>query len=229
MKPLEEGSEATHLENYRVVDPDILLTDIKPGETIVLIDNLRASSTIVTALAMGIETVIPLTDDKKIFELKDDHALTSGEFDSIKLEGFDIGNSPVELEAVCKNSQYKTLLIKTTNLVPLLLNFPHAVICSSLNLNAAAKYLENKKACIIPAGGHYGCAEDLGVAFTLGYKMTHPEFIDGKVSCFTRESAAAKHLSEIGYQGDVDYISRNSIFDIVPVFDGEKIMRAKNG
>ena len=49
------------MENYRVVDPDILLTDIKPGETIVLIDNLRASSTIVTALAMGIEEVIPIT------------------------------------------------------------------------------------------------------------------------------------------------------------------------
>ncbi len=60
------------MENYRVVDPDILLTDIKPVETIVLIDNLRASSTIVTALAMGIEAVIPLTDDKKVFQLKDD-------------------------------------------------------------------------------------------------------------------------------------------------------------
>ncbi len=75
--------------------------------------------------------------------------LTAGESGGVKLTGYDIGNSPVELEAVCKNSQYKTLLIKTTNLVPLLLTFPHAVICSSLNLNAAAKYLENKKACII--------------------------------------------------------------------------------
>jgi phosphosulfolactate phosphohydrolase-like enzyme len=46
------------------------------------------------------------------------------------------------------------------------------------------------------------------------------------VSCFTRESAHAKHLAEIGYQSDVDYISRTSIFDIVPVFDGKKIVRA---
>jgi 2-phosphosulfolactate phosphatase len=214
------------LENYRVVDPDIQLTDIQSGETIVLIDNLRASSTIVTALAMGIQTVIPLTDDKKVFELKDDQVLTSGESGGVKLNGYDIGNSPVEIETVCKKSQYKTLLIKTTNLVPLLLSFPHAVICSSLNLNAAAKYLKNKKVCIIPAGGNYGCAEDLGVAFALGYKMTHPEFMEGRVSCFTRESAAAKHLAEIGYQGDVDYISRTSIFDIVPVFDGKKIVRA---
>lgn len=212
--------------NYRVVDPSILLSEIKPVETIVLIDNLRASSTIVTALAMGIEAVIPLTDDKKVFELKDSHVLTAGESGGVKLRGYDIGNSPVELESVCKNSQYKTLLIKTTNLVPRLLTFPHAVICSSLNLNAAAKYLENKKACIVTAGGNYGCAEDLGVAFALGYKMTHPEFNEGVVSCFTRESAAAKHLAEIGYQADVDYISRNSIFDIVPVFDGKKIVRA---
>ena len=214
------------MENYRVVNPDILLSEIKPVETIVLIDNLRAASTIVTALAMGIEAVIPLTDDKKVFELKDSHVLTAGESGGVKLRGYDIGNSPVELESVCKNSQYKTLLIKTTNLVPLLLTFPHAIICSSLNLNAAAKYLENKKACIVPAGGNYRCAEDLGVAFALGYKMTHPEFNEGVASCFTRESAAAKHLAEIGYQGDVDYISRTSIFDIVPVFDGKKIVRA---
>ena len=129
------------MENYRVVDPDILLTDIKPGETIVLIDNLRASSTIVTALAMGIEAVIPLTDDQKVFELKDDQVLTAGESGGVKLDGYDIGNSPVEIESNCKSLQYKTLLIKTTNLVPRLLTFPHAVICSSLNLNATAKYL----------------------------------------------------------------------------------------
>ena len=217
----------THLENYRVVDPHTRLNNIKPGETIVIIDNLRASSTIVTAFAMGIEAVIPLTDDKKIFALKDDQVLTAGESGGVKLDGFDIGNSPVELESVCKNSHYKTLLIKTTNLVPFLLTFPHAVICSSLNLNAAAKYLENKKACIIPAGGNYGCAEDFGVALALGYKMSHSEFMDDMVTSFTRESAAAKHLAEIGYQDDVDYISRASIFDIVPVFDGEKIVRAE--
>ena len=216
------------MENYRVVDPDILLTDIMPGEAIVLVDNLRASSTIVTALAAGIQTVIPLIEDEEVFKLKEDTVLTAGESGGLKLDGYDIGNSPVEIEAVCKNSQYKTLLIKTTNLVPLLLTFPHAVICSSLNLNAAAKYLENKKACIIPAGGNYGCAEDLGVAFALGYKMTHSEFNAGMVSCFTRESAAAKHLAEIGYQDDVDYISRTSIFDIVPVFDGKKIVRAND-
>lgn len=216
------------MENYRVVDPDIRLSDIKSSETIVLIDNLRASSTIVTAIAMGIEEVIPLIDDNKVFELKNDHVLTAGESGGVKLDGYDIGNSPVEIESNCKNSQYKTLLIKTTNLVPRLLTFPHAVICSSLNLSAVAKYLENKEVCIVPAGGTYGCAEDLGVSFALGYRMTHPEFNDDLISCFTRESAAANHLAEIGYQEDVDYISRTSIFDIVPVFDGKKIVRVNH-
>ena len=225
MKPLEEGSEAIPLVNYRIVSSDISLNDIKPEEKIVLIDNLRASSTIVTALALGIETIIPLVDDKKVFRLKSDKVLTAGESGGLKLEGYDIGNSPVELESVCGNVEYKTLIIKTSNLVPLLLKFPHAVICSSLNLDSIAAYLKNKKGCIIPAGGQDGKAEDMGVAFALGARLTGTGFNADSVSCFTIESAAAKHLAEIGYERDVNYISRTSIYDIVPLFDGEKIIK----
>jgi len=213
------------LVNYRIVSPDISFKDIKPEEKIVLIDNLRASSTIVTALAMGLGTVIPLVDDEKVFKLKSDKVLTAGESGGVKLAGYDIGNSPVELESACKNAEYKTLIIKTSNLVPLLLKFPHAVICSSLNLDSIAAYLKNKMVCIVPAGGQYGKTEDLGVAFALGARLTGTGFNADSVSCFTIESAAAKHLAEIGYEKDVEYIARNSIYDIVPVFDGEKITK----
>ncbi len=226
MKPLEEGLEATPLGNYRIVNPDISLNDIKSGEQVVLIDNLRASSTIVTALALGIEKVIPLVKDEEAFKIKDDYVLTSGECGGIKLAGYDIGNSPVELESACKNAEYHTLIIKTTNLVPLLLKFPLAVICSSLNLASISGFLNNKKVCIIPAGGKYGKAEDMGVAFALAARLAGTDFNSEMVTCFTLESAAAKHLAEIGYEKDVEYIARTSIYDIVPLFDGEKIMRA---
>lgn len=212
------------MANYRITGPEV---SALPGETVVLIDNLRACSSIVTALAMGITRIIPMTDDEKVFKLKEKDILTLGESGGYKIERYDIGNSPVELEAVCRDHAYHTLIIKTSNLVPLLLKFQTAVICSSLNLAAAAEYLADKNIRIVPAGGRYGCGEDLGVAFTLGAKVSRVDFDEEAALCLTRESAAARHLTAIGCAEDVAYIARNSIYDIVPVYDGQQIVRAR--
>lgn len=215
------------MANYRIVKPDIRPEDVDPDERIVLIDNLRASSTMVTALAMGIEKIVPVTDDEQVFRVRGAHDLTAGESGGRKIAGYDIGNSPCELAAACQGGSYHTLFIKTSNLVPLLLRFSKALICSSLNLSAVAEYLDNQKACIIPAGGQYGCAEDLGVALALGAKISHAVFDHNKIACFTRESAAARHLAEIGYAKDVEFIVQTDRYDLVPRFDGQKIVRGR--
>ena len=71
--------------------------DLQDDEAIVIIDMLRASSTIVTAFSPGIETVIPVLDDEQAFSLKDDCTVIYGEAGGVKIPGYDIGNSPVEL------------------------------------------------------------------------------------------------------------------------------------
>jgi 2-phosphosulfolactate phosphatase len=87
------------------------------GRVVVVIDVLRASSTIATALANGARAVIPLESPEdvvkraKSFERAD--VKLAGERKMLPIAGFDLGNSPLEFtrEAV----EGKTVLLTTTN------------------------------------------------------------------------------------------------------------------
>jgi 2-phosphosulfolactate phosphatase len=67
---------------------------------VVVIDVLRASSTIVTALMNGAKAVIPVADmgeaSKISMNVDSDNYLLCGEKDGEKIEGYDLGNSPLE-------------------------------------------------------------------------------------------------------------------------------------
>lgn len=90
--------------------------DIQRSTTIV-VDVLRASTTIVTALARGCWEVIPTGTIESALELAQkvgrDAVLLCGEREGMKIEGFDLGNSPQEYrEQVVKD---KILILATTN------------------------------------------------------------------------------------------------------------------
>ncbi len=202
--------------------PDLAGTD----EAIVLIDALRASSTIVTALSLGIETVIPVVDDGLAFSLKNDSTVISGEAGGIKIKGYDIGNSPVEIIRTYREAPFSTLVLKTSNFIPLALSLPRGLVCSTLNLAAVARYLDSRNTLIIAAGGKRGMSEDLGTALALAGLLAGVGFDGGAAKSFIRESAAARHLVNIGYGQDVEFIARVSVFDIVPIYDGKTIKKA---
>ena len=108
-------------------------------------------------------------------------------------------------------------------MIPLLSCLPSALICSSLNLKTVAEYLEGKNSCIIAVGGSRGAVEDLGIALALSACLSMVSFDKNLVTHFINESPAAKHLEEIGYREDIDFISRVSIFDVLPFYDGKTI------
>ena len=199
---------------------------ILPGEMPVVIDNLRASSTIVTALACGVEEIIPVTRDEDALSLQQQGVVIAGESGGVKLPGYDLGNSPVELLRRAEQQPFKTMAFKTSNLIPLLVALPHAWVCSSLNLQAIANHLAEKDVCIIAAGGENGVTEDLAVAIALHAHLNHAPFDEHLIAHFIQESLAARHLNSIGYAGDVGFIARVNIYDIIPYYDGKTIKRA---
>ena len=84
---------------------------------IVVIDVLRATSTIVTALYLGASSVIPVTSVKEAKKVQKnlhiENSLLCGEENIQKIEGFDLGNSPLEYEKeFIKN---KIIIFKTSN------------------------------------------------------------------------------------------------------------------
>lgn len=87
------------------------------GKTAVVIDVLRASSSIITALSNGAKRVIPVADMEEAVKIANPmdsrDYLLCGEKNGVKIEGYHLGNSPLEYrrEAI----ENKTLIFNTTN------------------------------------------------------------------------------------------------------------------
>ena len=85
------------------------------GQTAVVIDVLRATTVITTALDNGAREVIPVktVEEAQNLYATCDNALRCGERNALKIEGFDLGNSPLEYKK--KTVEGKTLILTTTN------------------------------------------------------------------------------------------------------------------
>lgn len=104
-----------HMEVY--TSADAFQEEELRGKTVVMIDVLRASTTITAALENGAKGIIPVGDmdaaGRISQNLDSSHYLLCGEKDGVKIEGYDLGNSPLEYtpEAV----KGHTIILKTTN------------------------------------------------------------------------------------------------------------------
>ena len=116
------------------------------GRVVAVIDVLRASTTIATALASGARKIIPFESSEEVisrskaFERSD--VLLAGERRMLPIPGFDLGNSPLQFtrDAV----EGKTVLMTTTNGTPAIATTAGArdvVIASYVNYTAVLTML----------------------------------------------------------------------------------------
>jgi 2-phosphosulfolactate phosphatase len=84
-----------------------------PGSVCVVFDVLRATSSMVTALANGVSALLPVATVEEAFSLRNatPGALLGGERHGDRVAGFDLGNSPVEY---CGHPG-ATIVVTTTN------------------------------------------------------------------------------------------------------------------
>lgn len=122
--------------------------DIK-DKLVVVVDVLRATSTIITALSNGCKDIIPVTDIEDAVNMSRNYEKNSyllcGERNIMAIEGFDLSNSPLEYtqEAVCG----KTLLMTTTNGTRAIQKAGEGrevIIGSLLNAQAVADYIKSR-------------------------------------------------------------------------------------
>ena len=97
--------------------PGLMNTANLAGGTVVIIDILRASSTIITALHNGAQRVIPCGTPDEARQIREqshtDDVLLGGERGGVLIEGFDCGNSPTEYAP--GRVAGKTIAFTTTN------------------------------------------------------------------------------------------------------------------
>jgi 2-phosphosulfolactate phosphatase len=91
--------------------------DALRGVHVAVVDVLRASTTIATALANGAAGVIPVAEPADAIavghRLGRDRVLFCGERDSLRIEGFDLDNSPASFTEAAVTG--KTLVMTTSN------------------------------------------------------------------------------------------------------------------
>lgn len=96
-----------------LLSPDLSsLVDFK-GKTVVIIDVFRATTTICHAFNKRIPHVLTVSDASQALALKDKNTLHAGERNGVKLEGFDLGNSPSEINEL--TSLPESLILTSTN------------------------------------------------------------------------------------------------------------------
>lgn len=138
-----------------VLSPALLnLYDITDS-TVVIIDILRATSTIATALYNGAKSVIPVDSVADCIKLgKQMAVITAGERDGKIAEGLQYGNTP--LQYTPDFIKGKTLVLTTTNGTKLLhvalaANANSIITGSFCNISSVCEYLIKKKSNVILA------------------------------------------------------------------------------
>ncbi len=206
----------------------------QPSATVaVVIDVLRATSTMCQALASGYARVLCCAEieDARALAKTEGPAKLAGERRLEHIEGFDFGNSPRELEGPAAAG---TLILTTTNgtrlLVAAAARYECVYVGSLLNLDAvAAAVRESGEDVAVLCAGVLGelalddayCAGRIAQAIggdatdsaqvAIRLAASFPNAREGLGS-----SRSAWNLRRNGMVADVDACARESVLDVVP-------------
>ena len=127
--------------------PSLFEPDDVVGGVAVVVDILRATTTITHALANGADQVIPCGTVEQALEVRSDRpsgtCLLGGERGGLRIDGFDLSNSPDDYGPNAVRG--KTIGFTTTNGTRALIRAEkadHVLIGAFVNLSAVAEWLQ---------------------------------------------------------------------------------------
>ncbi|WP_374711994.1 2-phosphosulfolactate phosphatase [Symbiobacterium terraclitae] len=220
------------------------------GRVAVVIDVLRATTTICTALANGADTVVPILTPEEAFQVAADNPdrmfLLGGERKAVLIPGFNYGNSPLEYtEARVKG---RPILFTTTNgtrAIRRAAGADRVYIACLLNAPAVARELARleQDVAICCAGTHdqfsledTACAgailhflaaagapvetNDMGVVARDLFRE-----YDGRLGDLVHLSEHGQRLAKLGLQEDLLFCAQLGTLTILPVFtEGQVVL-----
>ncbi len=212
-----------------MIDVTFLGTAVRPAATAVVIDVLRATSTITLALASGYERVLVAGSIEAARELRSPGRVLAGEVGCARAPGFDLGNSPEET----LSPGAAELVLATTNGAPAIVASAavadEVIAASLLNLDAVLAALAGIEDVLLVCAGTDGrvSIEDVYLAGRIGARLDGERTDAARVAeavaasyATAREaleaSAGAIGLRREGLQSDIAFCARESIVDVVP-------------
>jgi 2-phosphosulfolactate phosphatase len=223
------------------------------GQTVVVIDVLRAATTIATALANGAKEIIPVTTVERAVKISGslfgDHILRGGERNGKTIEGFDLGNSPAEYTSAKVDG--KAIIYSTTNgsgAIDRARYGRDVVVCSFVNLGAVTRFLRaGGTDFVILCSGNNGrfSMEDSVCAGMLLSRLGEEEGLDLRLSDaaqaalvlfktfgrsilkMLRSSEHGQYLTQIGFGADLDVCASVDSLEVLPFLSGNVVRLRK--
>jgi len=224
--------------------------------TAVVIDVIRATSTIVAAFAAGVRTVYPTLSSEEAIRLANslgrDNTLLCGERQGLMIEGFDLGNSPAEFtpDRVSDSS----LVMTTTNGMRAFVAAEAAdrvIVAALMNLSAVAAAVSEFEQVVFVCAGKEGrfSLDDAVCAGLILTKLLGPDgpattdiqLDDASQSAlalaaaytvdeeFLRWTAAGMALVEVGLDSDLKQCAQIDRHRLVPEMHDRMISLPEDG
>ena len=193
----------------------------------IVVDVMRATSTIVQALASGYERVLCCAEIEDALALKaelGEAAITAGERDAKRIEAFDAGASPREF----LEPRAETLVLSTTNgtrsIVAAAASCDEVVLGALLNLGAVAARARGSDAIVLCAG--YKGVFAIDDAYCAGriVQLLEAERTDSAVASAVVaerfpnaiDGINARTYGPPGLEEDIAWCAQVSVLDVVP-------------
>ena len=214
----------------------------------VVIDVLRATSTMIIALENGCSGFIPVSTVEEAMQLaalkKDPDLLLGGERNAMPLEGFHLGNSPRDYRP--EKVRGKVVVLTTTNGTQALLAARKAAevfIGAFLNISALSRRLEETGRDVIIAcsgekslfcledtvcgGAIIDCLEQEGVSLlkndaAMAAKVLY-EYYEGDIHGMLAGCDWGQYLESVGLGKDLRICAQTDSSQLVPVYREGKI------
>ena len=132
--------------------PELYLHRLTEGEghTVVIVDILRASTTLVTALEQGVARIIPVTDIEQLVKMKQEGYLIASERDGLQSDFADFGNSPLQfMNPKVKNTTIAFSSTNGTRALSFVENVQNVFFGAFSNCSALCRKLEKTQTDII--------------------------------------------------------------------------------
>lgn len=226
-----------------IISADYIREDIIRDKVVVVIDMLRATSVITTAIMNGCKEVIPFLTVEEAFEAREklgkENCILGGERRAVKIDGFDLSNSP--LEYTREKVEGKTIIITTTNGTRSLTSCTgltyRIFVGSMLNSRAIAdKLLElNRDVVIVNAGtgGQFSMDDYICTGFIIKEMLRNSNKLDLTdismtalkiyenypiVLDYIRDARHYGVMIDLGLEEDINYCVQKNITNIVPEY-----------
>jgi 2-phosphosulfolactate phosphatase len=225
------------------------------GRTVFVIDILRATTSMCAAMGSGAKAILPVASTEEALRLAQtlgsDDVLLAGEKRCVRIDGFHLGNSPLEMtEAAVRG---RTIILTTTNGTRALLACQgaasvHPACAGNLSLAAerAREALEQEGDVLAVCAGRDG-AFSLDDAYTagrlvaamLGGSVKRRGLNDAALASLDlvrrygerwerplRRSRAGRDLVRLGFGEDVAAAARLDAYPVLPTFHDRRVTLA---